>query len=229
MPELFSPEDFETVQRAVRQRRTFKVIGDSDWPVQISDDLAQRYRRQVLESIRSADAAPFHYDRSCDNIAQPWRVTVLWHETCQKIAAQFYDWFDDVKPGNKLPSMLNACGAVVLVSWLPQFETAAPPAGDIAAQKQILIDQEHLAATSAYVQNLLLMLTAANMGTYWSSGGQFRQRSMMDRLEMDPPQQLLAAVFVEFPLTNSDEVTRLPGKLAGQRADADRWMKIHKL
>lgn len=122
--------------------------------------------------------------------------------------------------------MLNACGAVVLVSWLPQFNTTDAV---VTQQKQTLIDQEHLAATSAYVQNLLLMLTAANMGTYWSSGGQFRQRSMMDRLEMTSPQQLLAAVFVEFPQTNPDDVIRLPGKLADQRAPLDQWMKVHKL
>jgi nitroreductase len=222
MPQPFTDHDFATLQRVVSSRRTFKVIGDIDSPVQISDNLAQRYRPLVMQSIKAADAAPFHYDRSCDQIAQPWRVTLLWHESCQMVASNFHQWFDDVKPGNKLPSMLSACGACVLVCWLPQF-----PASDqsLPQPKQIQIDQEHLAATSAYVQNLLLLLTAANMGTYWSSGGQFRQRSMMDRLEMPSPQQLLAAVFVEFPETNND-VSRLPGKLANQRSRCDQWLKV---
>jgi len=195
MPDSFTPQDFQTTTRVIESRRTFKNV---DSPVQIDSQSAQTQRAVVLQSVKSADAAPFHYDRSSDNVPQPWRVNILWHEECQKIAANFHQWFDNVKPGNKLPSMLSACGACVLVSWLPQFDGVTDDT--IAKSKQLQIDQEHLAATSAYVQNLMLLLTAANMGTYWSSGGQFRERSMMDRLAMARPQQLLAAVFVEFPL-----------------------------
>jgi len=227
MPNSFTPQDFQTTTRVIESRRTFKVMGNVDSPVQIDSQSAQTQRAVVLQSVKSADAAPFHYDRSSDNVPQPWRVNILWHEECQKIAANFHQWFDNVKPGNKLPSMLSACGACVLVSWLPQFDGVTDDT--IAKSKQLQIDQEHLAATSAYVQNLMLLLTAANMGTYWSSGGQFRERSMMDRLAMARPQQLLAAVFVEFPLTNGDDVQRVPGKLADKRANLDAWMSIVQL
>ncbi len=232
MSEMFTPEDLQTVTRVVRQRRTFKVMGNSDAPVQIDPQSAEKNRAILLESVKSADSAPFHYDRQCDNVPQPWRVNILWHESCQKVASNFYQWFDDVKPGNKLPSMLSACGACVLVSWLPQFSNSISEdaaSETIPKAKQIQIDQEHLAAASAYVQNLMLLLTAANMGTYWSSGGQFRTRAMMDRLSMAAPQQLLAAVFVEFPDTNSDEIQRVPGKLAQARSSPDRWMNIVQL
>lgn len=224
MHNSFTADDYQTVTRVVKSRRTFKVLGDVESPIQIDSEVAKTCRRTVLESVQSADAAPFHYDRHFDNVAQPWRVNVLWHESCQTIAANFYQWFDDVKPGNKLPSMLSACGACVLVSWLPQFDGGGDDS--VAKSKQIQIDHEHLAATSAYVQNLMLLLTVANMGTYWSSGGQFCGRPMMDRLSMDAPQQLLAAVFVEFPQTNGDNVQRLPGKLADKRANLEAWMNV---
>jgi len=227
MPDAFTPEDFQTVTRVVQQRRTLKVIGDVDAPVVVDSQTATKYRDIVLRSVQTADSAPFHYDRSCDNVPQPWRVNILWHETCQKVAANFYQWFEDVKPGNKLPSMLSACGACVLVSWLPQFDGEGDEA--FTKSKQIQIDQEHLAATAAYVQNLLLLLTAADMGTYWSSGGQFCTRSMMDRLSMEAGRQLMAAVFVEFPATNGDSVQRLPGKLAGKRAGVESWMSVVEL
>lgn len=237
MSEKFTPEDLETVTRVVQQRRTFKVMGDVDAPVQIDSQTAKKNRAIVLESVKSADSAPFHYDRNCKGVPQPWRVKVLWHESCQKVAANFYQWFDDVKPGNKLPSMLSACGACVLVSWLPQFpnvSTGTSSADDeksatVSKSKQIQIDEEHLAAASAYVQNLMLLLTAANMGTYWSSGGQFRTAAMMDRLSMAPPRQLLAAVFVEFPETNLGDIQRVPGKLSGKRASAESWMSVVQL
>jgi len=227
MPDAFTPEDFQTVTRVVQQRRTLKVIGDVDAPVVVDSPMAIKCRDIVLRSVQTADSAPFHYDRSCDNVPQPWRVNILWHETCQKVAANFYQWFEDVKPGNKLPSMLSACGACVLVSWLPQFDGEGDEA--FTKSKQIQIDQEHLAATAAYVQNLLLLLTAADMGTYWSSGGQFCTRSMMDRLSMEAGRQLMAAVFVEFPATNGDSVQRLPGKLAGKRAGVESWMSVVEL
>ncbi len=232
MSEIFTPEDLQTVTRVMRKRRTFKVMGDVDTPVQIDAATAEKNRAILLESVKSADSAPFHYDRQCENVPQPWRVDILWHDSCQKVASNFYRWFDDVKPGNKLPSMLSACGACVLVSWLPQFpNSASQDEGEsiLPKTKQIQIDQEHLAAASAYVQNLMLLLTAANMGTYWSSGGQFRTREMMDRLSMAAPRQLLAAVFVEFPESNASDVQRVPGKLAQARANPDRWLNIVQL
>ena len=228
MSNLFTSQELQTVTRVVESRRTFKVMGDVESPVQLDLRSAQPHRDIVLQSIKTADAAPFHYDRHYDNIAQPWRVNILWHESCQKIAANFHLWLDDVKPGNKLPSMLSACGACVLVSWLPQFDRVTEDASVTvpSKSKQLQIDQEHLAAASAYVQNLMLLLTAANMGTYWSSGGQFRERPLMDRLGIDASQQLLAAVFVEFPDTNASDVQRVPGKLADQRANVGAWMNI---
>ncbi len=227
----FSMQELAAVERAIAARRTWKVIGDPANPIAFAPDVDQRCRTLVRNAVKAADAAPFHYDRNYCGVPQPWRVDILWHETCQVIAGKFFDWFEDIKPGNKLPGMLSSCGACVVVSWLPQFEDASnrqTSASDLPARsKQIQINQEHLAATSAYVQNLLLMLTASNMGTYWSSGGQFRQDTMKTRLGIDPAGSVLAAVFVDFQLADQRSTEpareRIAGKLANKRAAMDQW------
>ncbi len=236
----FTKDELAAVEKAVLSRRTFKVIGDVADTVSLDAELDERCRALVRRAVGAADAAPFHYDRNFDGVAQPWRVKILWHDACQKVAAHFCQWFDNVKPGNKLPGMLSACGACVVVSWLPQFEgafegsvsnpgQALPP-----KEKQIQIDQEHLAATSAYVQNLLLLLTASNMGTYWSSGGQFRSEAMKQRLGVENSGSVLAAVFVDFLPSGEGQGNatqqakgapeRVPGKLASKRAPMERWV-----
>jgi nitroreductase len=239
-PMKFTKEELSAVEKAVAARRTFKVIGDVAKPVSFDAEFDERCRDLVRAAVRAADAAPFHYDRNFDGVAQPWRVDILWHDSCHKVAGNFYQWFDNVKPGNKLPGMLSACGACVVVSWLPQFEglqnqdTFSSGEALPAKAKQIQIDQEHLAATSAYVQNLLLLLTASNMGTYWSSGGQFRDDTMKEKIGVEKSGIVLAAVFVDFfgggagqrDAANSSQGSpeRIPGKLANKRAPMERWV-----
>ena len=175
--------------------------------------------------MRCAGWAPFHYDRAHEGIAEPWRAHVLWHEDCRTIAANFHRWFDDVKPSNKLPRMLSTCGALVLVTWIPQFQSVTGAHSSETPEKQRQVDEEHLAAASAMVQNLLLLLSADSMGTYWSSGGTFRTSAMFERLEIPAQERLLAAVFVEFPETNSQPLERIAGKQRANRSKTHQWMR----
>ena len=218
------------------------------WPVRqqaifarraIFAGLADRDQRvaadaQVVQAIRDAGWAPFHYDRAADGMVEPWRVEFLGRAKCREVAENFFEWFDDVKPNNKLPSMLNACGSLVLVSWLPQFSKTpfarqTPPADQALAssqptEKQQQVDEEHLAATAAYVQNLILILTAHGFGTYWSSGGQFRLQEMRDKLGIQHDGRLLAAVFIDYQ-TDQDSFERLPGKLRDRRSTDQQWFQ----
>jgi nitroreductase len=221
----------------IRKRKTLKVLGDVERPVEISDAVATANQDKIMEAIRTAGWAPFHYDRSVGGLAEPWRVHVLWHPECRQVAREFDGWFDQIKSGNKLPAMLSACGAVVLVTWLPQFRSGHPTHLDstsnaesvqevVPPDKQLAVDEEHLAATAAMIQNLLLMLTAFGMGTYWSSGGQFQSSIMLDKLGIDLSERLLAAVFVEFPETMGQEIERVPGKQRDRRSLDYRWLDV---
>jgi len=209
----------------IKQRQTWKVLSSVDQPVIHPADVLDKSDQKVVNAIATAGWAPFHYDRATEGIAEPWRVHVLDQSRCRALATDFPSLFTDIKPTNKLPGMLSACGALALVTWLPQFSHGAATDGEsVAKEKQVQVDEEHLAATSAFVQNLLLLLTAKGLGTYWSSGGQFRMPAMFEHLHIPAEQRLLAAVFIDYdPQSTSPE--RIAGKLRNRRADPNNWAR----
>ena len=215
--------DAELITGIIKQRKTFKVLAGPPSNQPSSKPLTPNQRdaadAQIVQAIRDAGWAPFHYDRAADGMVEPWRVDFLTQAKCREIAESFFKWFDNVKPTNKLPSMLNACGSLVLVSWLPQFGQTSP-----LTEKQQQVDEEHLAATAAYVQNLMLILTAHGFGTYWSSGGQFRLPEMRSKLGMTHNGRLLAAVFVDYQ-PDQASLERLPGKLRERRSQNQQWFR----
>jgi hypothetical protein len=220
MPDKNSRDAIKIVTDTIKNRRTFKVLYNSN--VHGNREPADNgpNHAKVLAAIASAGWAPFHYDRAMDEIAEPWRVDFLDEVKCREVAANFFDWFDDVKPTNKLPAMLNGCGCLVLVSWLPQFLDSAT--SDVLPEKRRQVDEEHLAATAAYIQNLILILTAHDFGTYWSSGGQFRTPIMRDKLGLQHGGRLLGAVFVDYN-PNDESLERLSGKLRNRRSLELGW------
>ena len=234
-----SVSDADLITAIIKQRKTFKVLAappsNQSSPNSLTDDQRLAADAQVVQAIRDAGWAPFHYDRAADGMVEPWRVEFLTQAKCREVAASFFDWFDDVKPTNKLPSMLNACGSLVLVSWLPQFACQTPFAGQapfagqsqdasLPTEKQRQVDEEHLAATAAFVQNLILILTAHGFGTYWSSGGQFRLQQMRTKLGVEHDGRLLAAVFIDYQ-TDHGSLERLPGKLRDKRSTNQQWFR----
>ncbi|MEM6837212.1 MAG: nitroreductase family protein [Cyanobacteria bacterium P01_C01_bin.120] len=210
--------DPNAVAIAIKERKTLKVLGDAENPVHFTDAVEQRNRPLVLESLQVAGWAPFHFDRGEDDLAEPWRAYVLWHQESQKLANNLFKWFPELDPANKLTRMMYACGALVLVTWLPQFAQVTEPKPD-----QVMIDEEHLAASSAMVQNLLLMLTAHGMGSYWSSGGKLGANQVFEQIGISQKEKLLAAVFVEYPETLEESKPRVPGKHRDSRST--EWIK----
>lgn len=219
--------DSDSLASIIKQRQTWKVLAPVDEPINHSPEKLQTGDQKLTDSIATAGWAPFHYDRASDGIAEPWRVHVLNQDRCRGLAKKFSSLFSDIKPSNKLPSMLSACGALALVTWLPQFSHGAGTSGSDAGmekEKQIQVDEEHLAAASAFVQNLLLLLTAEGLGSYWSSGGQFRSKQMFQHLQIPVEQRLLAAVFVDYaPERTPPE--RVAGKLRNNRSDVKQWKR----
>lgn len=218
--------DAPALASIIKQRQTWKVMASVDQPIVHSHEQLQAGDQGLADAIATAGWAPFHYDRAADGIAEPWRVHVLNQDRCRTLAREFSSLFLDIKPTNKLPAMLSACGALALVTWLPQFSHGVGGGSDtgVEKEKRVQIDEEHVAAASAFVQNLLLLLTAEGLGSYWSSGGQFRSKEMFNHLQIPTDQRLLAAVFVDYT-PESDAPERAAGKHRENRADAGRWSR----
>ncbi len=185
---------------------------------------------QVDESVTAAGWAPFHYAahavhrRGDLGAIVPWRMYVLDDPACRGLLA-FLDAQEDVEPWtsartSKIPRMLAAAGALVLVTWLPD---PPPPAAE--PSRALVIDDrnaEHLAAASAATQNLLLAATARGLASYWSSGGMLRERALLDRCGVAPGQPLLAAVFLFPEPSEGDEF--VTGKLREKRGAREGWV-----
>lgn len=213
--------DAAIVEAVVHARKTEKVLGDVDTITPIPDDVAARHRVTVLRAIETAGWAPFHYPRNVDGIAEPWRAHVLWHGQAQRAARHMRD---ALQAKTKEPSLAAGCHALVLVTWLPEFRDAeARSASSLPPDRQSQRDDEHLAATGAMVQNLLLVLTAHGMGTYWSSGGQLRGPAMAGYLGIPENERLLAAVFVAYPEVPVEDAQRIPGAHREKRSGA--WIR----
>ncbi len=220
--EPFDELDYAAVSKAIRVRRTWKVLADTDSLPNLDRELREEFDAEVLESVRESGWAPFHYDRKTDGIPEPWRCYLLRQSDCRKIAARISQWCDDIKPNNKIPAMLSACGSLVLVTWIPQAGSETDSAFNDEKLKEV--NEEHLAATAAAVQNLLLLLTARNFGTYWSSGGLLRNPSVFEKLGIAARERLLGAIFVDYT-PDQDGVERIPGKLREQRSPPEKWIR----
>lgn len=215
--------NLSSFSRLARERRTSKILANNGDPVEHSAEVVQRNDQLVWRAIADAGFAPFHYDRGLNDVVEPWRFHILWQDDCRYISSHLADWFDDMKPSSKLPAMLAACGCLVLVNWIPQFriqntENLETP------EKQLQVDEEHLAATGAATQNLLLSLTACGLRTYWSSGGFFRTAEMFERLEIPSSERLLSAIFVDYGAAD-DAVEVIAGKHADARSDPKKWTR----
>jgi nitroreductase len=210
---------FHALAEVIRARKTVKVFGSVENPPPISAQALAFGDDFVRRGIAAAGLAPFHFSRQLEGIAEPWRVYWLPAAGCRRLSREIVSWFDDVKPGNKMPSLLAACGAVILVAWIPQRAESENEAEKIAG-----VNEEHLAATAAYVQNLLLLLEAGGLRTYWSSGGLLKTPQAFERLGIPADRQLLACIFVDYA---KDDATR-PIEIAGggqraKRSPSERW------
>ncbi|MBG88913.1 MAG: nitroreductase [Verrucomicrobiales bacterium] len=205
----------ETVMRA---RRTEKVMCDVSERREVPPEIESRNKVLVLESLEAAGWAPFHYPRRKE-ILEPWRAHILWSKEVTRVT----DFLStELKLQNKLPRLCAACSALVLATWIPQ----EPNEGASRNNALDAMNAEHLAAASAMVQNLLLMLTAHEMGNYWSSGGDLGSATAFEFLGIPADERLLGAIFVEYPEMKAakfDNKDRQPGKLREKRGTG--WIK----
>lgn len=211
---------FEILAKLIQDRKTTKVFGLPEHPLELSDASASQWNQLVRAAIAAAGPAPFHFARNLDSVAEPWRVTTLWWQACRMLAGELPQVCPDLKPGNKLPAILSACGAAVLVHWLPaSSDEIAEPA------KREETNFEHLAAASAYVQNLLLLLTAAGMESYWASANLLDTAGVKQRLGIAAGHKLLGAIMVGYPLPQVAGLERAGGGNRSKRSSVAAWSR----
>lgn len=217
---MSTADSFEILADSIRRRKTIKVFGQPERPVQLAPAAAERFDQQVRAAIAAAGPAPFHFARNLEGVAEPWRVTTLWWEACRELAAELPGLCPDLKPGNKLPAILSACGAAVLVHWLP-----ASPEEIAEPFKREETNFEHLAAASAYVQNLLLLLTASDLESYWASANLLDSPAVKSRLAVPAGRKLLGAIMVGYPLVETANLERAGGGNREKRSPASAWSR----
>lgn len=228
-------ETVAAVDHVIRSRSTRKVLGHPDAPQPLPES---GFWRDVWQAVSVAGWAPFHY--KADDVHRqgglcspvPWRFHVLDAAGCRGLCRRLLEMAQDPTadatwrgvPAGKIPPMLAAAGAMVLATWLPVSPAAGQDdPGTQDDQKTRLRDQEHLAAASAAVQNLLLAAEARGMATYWSSGGVLRTGRAFSLCGIDVGEQLLGAIFL-FPAPVA-EISWKPGALRNERGDVATWAR----
>lgn len=209
---------------AILNRKTQKVLASSPW----TPSLTEKERTDLVqELLELAAAAPYHYESAAKyrndlTSGLPFRCYVADAARCR--AAVKYAAAQEVQAG-KISEMLNAAEVLLLVTWLP--DTFGEP---VEGREPIpftgnLRNMEHVAATGAAIQNMLVGATALGYPNYWSSGGVLRFDPMRSHFEVPNEEIILGTLFV-FPKdaeSRADEV--VSGKLRDKGKEIATWSK----
>lgn len=196
------------IDTIIRKRRTWKVIGSPTHPLPAEDHLPL-----VREVLEVAGFAPYHHAIK-GGIPQPWRVHILDAAACRALVGPLGE---DPEAG-KYPGMLASADALLMINWVPEgaFKHGRKP-----TFKGSFVNMEHIAAVSAFIQNVLLAATDRGFETYWSSGGLLAERKWAKKLGIPKSELLLGAVFL-FP---GDAPGGVPGKHRDKHAPIDAWSR----
>src|SRR5210317_196722 len=209
---------------AILNRKTQKVLARSPWP----PSLTEKERTDLVqELLELAAAAPYHYESAAKyrtdlTSGLPFRCYLADAARCR--AAVDYATAQQVQAG-KIGEMLNAAEVLLMVTWLP--DTFGEP---VEGREPIpftgnLRNMEHLAATGAAIQNLLVGATALGYPNYWSSGGVLRFDPMRSHFEVPNEEIILGTLFV-FPKDAESRANEVvPGKLRDKGKTQETWAK----
>ncbi|MGQ7844342.1 nitroreductase family protein [Granulosicoccus sp. 3-233] len=221
----------EIVDRVIRSRHTRKVMLSPDSLSEAAAVWTSEHEQALRTMIEGAAWAPFHrraheatHRQGALDSVVPWRFHVLDKPACLALLNHLQMQAEsDADPRwarawqSKIKNMLSACGALVQATWLPDpAETGDEPQ---------LTDNnvEHIAATGAAIQNLLLAAEARGWRSYWSSGGILRDPQVFEYLGIGARESLLGSVFLT-PV-EAEGVTLIHGGLRDQRGETGSWSR----
>lgn len=219
-------QSFRLLQQTIKRRRTTKIVGqiENENGGELDSDTLTQCNQLLRECISTSGWAPFHYARNVDGLVEPWRFHCLQNQACLELAEQLPNWVS-LKPTSKIPQLLRGCHSLVLVNWIPQLkdDLKKEEKTEFDSKKLRRINEEHLAATAAAVQNLLLLCETLNWESYWSSGGPLGDQQVFERLNINVKERLVAAVFVHFSRVATKHENVISGKHRDKRSTTDAW------
>lgn len=209
--------------KTIRARRTIKLKANPDNPLPVNDD--PEFSETVEELIETAGLAPFHYT-SAEFYQkegkltgkEPWRFYAIDSKNCRNMMS-ILKADKLIKTSEGILQMLAAADALILVTWLPE-----PSASKSKKFYPNVKNMEHMAATGAAIQNLLLAATEKGITNYWSSGGVLRKPQVMDKLGISIQEILLGAIFL-FPDPDKSDAEMITGKNREIRSGKEKWME----
>ena len=210
------------IHKAIQTRKTLKLRANPDKPLPITK--GEEFKKTIKTLIELAGKAPFHhtshkkYQNNKLNGFEPWRFHLLDSKNCRILLKNLKDG-KPVTSSKGILQMLAAADAVILGTWLPEKKRNKKK----SFQTNIK-NMEHIAATGAAIQNLLLAATAKGINAYWSSGGVLRKSKTKEYLGISKEEILLGAIFI-FPDTYPAGITSKPGKNREHRGTPESYMQ----
>lgn len=227
-----SSPDVAVLDRLIQDRHTRKLLADT--PLDITTD------RATIDAIVSAAGwAPFHlvsapaYRESSPMPSLfPWRFYVADVDAARAIRDRLLEQEDK----STFPRLLAACDAFVIVTWIPDplKDGDAAPASP-AVFNGTRENMEHIAASGAAVQNMLLAATARGVHSFWATGGPLRSRELLTSLGVPSHEIMLGALFLssgDATMTGTGEPTGAEAKRGGLRekrgamSEWARWVSV---
>ena len=208
------------LKHAIETRHTLKVLADPELPWDMPDYAVREVVDQLLSvAINAPFHKPAHKSHCGDPLSSPvpWRFHAFDTKSCRNLAERI--GATDLQSG-KIPNMLAAADALIMATWLPN-----PSEQFLSFQEfePTLQNMEHIAASSAAIQNLLLLATEAELNNYWSSGGILRSKTLFTWMSIPLDQILLGAIFLFPQETRGVDVK--PGGLRDRKGNSEQWSR----
>ncbi|ASJ72634.1 nitroreductase family protein [Granulosicoccus antarcticus] len=223
--------EVEAVDRVIRARKTSKLMLEPDNKGESAVVWTEEQAKALRTMVEGAAWAPFH-KRADEQVHRqgvldsvvPWRFHVLEPAACRSLM-QFLQRQSDNQPDSKwsrawqskIKNMLAACGALVQATWLPD------PGAEGQSPELSANNIEHIAASGAAIQNLLLAAEARGWSSYWSSGGILRDEEVFDHLGIGRNEVLLGSLFLAPAVVTDSKL--IPGGLRDQRGPVEGWAR----
>lgn len=214
------------VDSIIKNRKTQKVIAKEEWSVPFKN---KELKGLVDELLELAASAPYHYrchqiymNNDELNSCLPYRFYIADASKCRLISQHIKK--EGINAG-KITNLLYAADLLFIVTWLPETLESNTSKTEINFFEGNIKNMEHIAAASSAIQNVLLGATSRNIPSYWSSGGQLRNKPLKSYLTIPENEIIMGTVFLFPKDVEQKDVKIIPGRLRNEGKEKNTWSK----